>query len=300
MECPTPITRRLHLEGVEFPITHGCGNCTACGINRRSEWAGRIMLESCLHQESQFVTLTYDEYNIPDDRSVSKEEAQKWLKRLRKRLPYPVRYFLCAEYGDKTLRPHYHAVIFGLHWDDVPAVQESWSQGFTLTAPLLRQHANYVARYTVKKMGNTQPYVDQESGVSLAPEFALMSRRPGLGAGAVPTLAHHKDFWLHLGAKQLTRPANPSSGRALPPFFLLDGKRYRWSRFIMDKLSGELDAPQGDQLVDRKRKRRYVVESYRDSLSIKTTGGRAKLRRKRDRSRSLERSLLDDLSRGTL
>ena len=26
----------------------------------------------------------------------------------------PIKYFLAAEYGDKTKRPHYHAIVFGL------------------------------------------------------------------------------------------------------------------------------------------------------------------------------------------
>ncbi len=59
------------------------------------------------------------------------------MKRLRKSLcscygsDFRVKYFICSEYGPKTLRPHYHGVIFGLSKKDIPLVNKCWSLGFT-------------------------------------------------------------------------------------------------------------------------------------------------------------------------
>ena len=39
-----------------------------------------------------------------------------------------IRYFACGEYGDRTARPHYHAIVFGLSLssDDKQMVKDSW------------------------------------------------------------------------------------------------------------------------------------------------------------------------------
>lgn len=44
--------------------------------------------------------------------TVSKTDVQKFLKRLRKNYGKKVRYFICAEYGPKSFKPHYHVLFF--------------------------------------------------------------------------------------------------------------------------------------------------------------------------------------------
>lgn len=108
-----------------------CGQCLACRINRTTEWTIRLLMElrTCENGEASFVTLTYNDANLPSDYSLHKEDFQKFMKRLRKDLAYDgrtVRYFACGEYGlnpRKKLptgfgRPHYHAIIFGLDPND--------------------------------------------------------------------------------------------------------------------------------------------------------------------------------------
>lgn len=47
-----------------------CGKCLACQIRKRKEWTTRLSLESNHYQDCCFITLTYDDDNIPmtDDR----------------------------------------------------------------------------------------------------------------------------------------------------------------------------------------------------------------------------------------
>lgn len=62
-----------------------------------------------------FVTLTYRDEEMPEPPDVSKDELQRFFKRLRRRIePRRLRYYACGEYGEKYGRPHYHAAIFGL------------------------------------------------------------------------------------------------------------------------------------------------------------------------------------------
>ena len=66
-----------------------------------------------MHPANCFVTLTYDEKHLPKDGSLCLEHVQLFLKRLRFGSAFPLRYFLCGEYGEKTSRPHYHICLFG-------------------------------------------------------------------------------------------------------------------------------------------------------------------------------------------
>ena len=114
------------------------------------------------HDDSVFITLTYDDKHLPANASLRKSDLQKFFKRLRKRLgERKIRYFACGEYGDQTQRPHYHAIIFGLSLssDDKQLVKDSWpfcdwSNGsiarnsFGMAEP---DSISYVAQYIDKK-----------------------------------------------------------------------------------------------------------------------------------------------------
>ena len=115
----------------------------------------------------QFVTLTYDNDNVPFAMSLDgsecsitllKRDLQLFFKRLRKRLDYQVRYFAVGEYGCRTGRPHYHAIIFGLKAKDVYLVKECWKLGFTLTKPFFNQTTYYIAGYVQKKLFKREDY----------------------------------------------------------------------------------------------------------------------------------------------
>lgn len=184
MRCPRPI---VALNG-SVP----CGQCLPCRINRQRAWAARILLEHSTSPSSWFVTLTYSEETVPFEgelRTLCKKDVQDWVKRVRKALPYvTVRYFAVGEYGDRTWRPHYHAALF---FDDPNVnvdrlLERTWTLGHWSVAELNSSRAMYLAHYTTKKMTRERTDFERNQLKGRAPEFALQSRKPGLGhAGAL-------------------------------------------------------------------------------------------------------------------
>lgn len=169
-----------------------CGQCIGCRLERSRQWAVRCMHEAQLHADNCFVTLTYNDENLPEDGSLNKRHFQLFCKRLRKRVS-PFRFFHCGEYGDQFRRPHYHACLFGLDFpdkklfskrDDIrvyesPTLSEVWGLGFATVGALTFESAAYVARYVLKKV--TGPDAQDFYG-DLQPEYVTMSRRPGIAA----------------------------------------------------------------------------------------------------------------------
>ena len=185
-----------------------CGQCVGCRLERSRQWAIRCFHEAQLHDENSFVTLTYNEENLPKDASLSVRHLQLFIKRLRKKYGTGIRYYACGEYGEQTRRPHYHLILFNFRPPDLlphllsssssstskPTLFRSasldvvWGKGYTLTGHVTFQSAAYVARYIMKKITgatatNHYEQVDETTGeiFQLLPEFTTMSRRPGIG-----------------------------------------------------------------------------------------------------------------------
>lgn len=168
-----------------------CGECCACRSLRSSQWATRLEQESLSHKYTLFVTLTYYDSILPcvDVRSISGDDSfrracadskefltlhhgkvpcvrssdiQKFFKRLRINLQRKLniynetrflRYFVAAEYGPTTFRPHYHMLV----WFDLPQIAETikeciykaWdTQDYfpSLSAFCERNHIEYVTK----------------------------------------------------------------------------------------------------------------------------------------------------------
>lgn len=179
-----------------------CGGCLGCRLEYSRQWAVRCMHEASLYEENCFVTLTYDDAHLPERGSLDREAFPLFMKRLRKQIaPRKVRYFHAGEYGERFGRPHYHALLFGFDPADkvgagksgdcpvfeAASIGEVWPFGRHQLGAVTFESAAYVARYVAKKCVGAlvAPHerVDLESGevVSLEPEYATMSRRPGIG-----------------------------------------------------------------------------------------------------------------------
>lgn len=155
----------------------GCGQCLPCRINRARLWQTRLMLEASAHPHSVFVTLTYAPENEPEGRNLQKRDTQLFFKKLRKR-DFAFRYFLVGEYGERTLRPHYHAILFGLSVFDSAAIERSWDMGFVQVSEFSEARAGYIVGYVTKKICAPTPK-------GLVPEFQTQSRSPPIGGAVV-------------------------------------------------------------------------------------------------------------------
>ena len=186
-----------------------CGKCEGCLLNRSRQWAERCMLESTLHSDNTFLTLTYDDEHLDiiehvdnDTGEISrvstlcKRDLQLFLKRLRRSLDVPIRFYAAGEYGGSTRRPHYHMIVFG--WKPVdlifykksktgfnlynsPFLDSVWNKGYVVVGDFSMETASYVARYVTKKAGGYNR--DFYSDMDIEPEFNTMSRNPGIGSG---------------------------------------------------------------------------------------------------------------------
>lgn len=186
------------------PVQLPCGQCVGCRLERSRTWAIRCLHESSLYQNNSFVTLTYDNKNLPHDHGLHKPDFQNFMKRLRKHFPQRIRFYHCGEYGEKLGRPHYHALLFNCDFPDKklikqgeieehnlyesPTLNRLWGLGLTSIGQVTFESAAYVARYCMKKVTGEQAehhytVVDPSTGEvhQRLAEYTTMSRRPGIG-----------------------------------------------------------------------------------------------------------------------
>lgn len=156
-----------------------------------------------MHDQNAFITLTYNNHSLPSNNSLKKSDFQKFVKRLRRHIePKKIRYYYCGEYTDDDRRPHFHALIFGLDFNDKyeiynegkeklyrsPTLEKLWKLGFSSTGTVTFQSAAYIAGYCLKKINGKKAeqyykHVTKHGElVDLEPEFAMGSRNPGIGA----------------------------------------------------------------------------------------------------------------------
>lgn len=187
------VFQQLERHAVEHEIKLPCGQCMGCRIDRAREWAVRCMHEAKLHEDNAFLTLTYNDENLPVSGSLDYSHFQKFMKRLR-HVSGPVRFFMCGEYGDQTARPHYHALIFGYDFPDKrywrrsaggfplyrsAQLEKLWTYGNAEIGSVTVQSAGYCARYCLKKVTGD---LSESHYSGRTPEFAHMSLKPGIGA----------------------------------------------------------------------------------------------------------------------
>lgn len=174
------------------PIWLPCGQCIGCRLERSRQWAMRCMHEAQMYDRNCFVTLTYDDEHLPKDGSLNKRDFQLFMKRLRKRYGAGIRYYQCGEYGELLGRPHHHAILFNFDFDDKvlwsvrdgvrlyrsASLEELWPHGYSTIGDVTFESAAYVARYCTKKITGKLAHEHYKGKL---PEYATMSRRPGIG-----------------------------------------------------------------------------------------------------------------------
>lgn len=203
---------RSEAEGATYELVEvPCGNCISCRLDYSREWASRCTLEASQYSHNYFITLTYDEDHMPKGNlgnpTILKEDWQSFIKNVRqlfiRKFGFQgIRYFACGEYGDKTFRPHMHAILFNCpipdltkdfkddngqitrHYDSrgVPykfssLIASCWQKGFILIADANYNTNAYVSGYILKKQKGKNGVIYKKLGIE-AP-FLLMSK--GIG-----------------------------------------------------------------------------------------------------------------------
>lgn len=161
------------------------------------------MHEASLSTENCFVTLTYDQANLPVDYSLDKTHVPILIRAIRD-AGNSVRYFQCGEYGDQNWRPHYHLALFQKDYRQGaeqiankgphklyrhPELEKLWGKGLTSVGELTTESASYIASYITKKVrgpnadSHYEWFSNQHNTWFMRErEYTTMSRRPGIGA----------------------------------------------------------------------------------------------------------------------
>lgn len=185
-------TKFDYFTGKLFPLP--CGYCAGCRIDRRALWERRLTSEY-VQQRCAFVCFTYDDYHLvwrsgASRPSVSKEHLHKFLDSFRhkvhslRELPehcyYDYKVFAVSEYGEKNLRPHYHALFFGLDWLYFKNLfQDYWQYGNVDVGPILSGGLRYPLKYIDKQQSPVcRDTLYHDVGVDST--FSIKS--PGIGA----------------------------------------------------------------------------------------------------------------------
>ena len=198
--CLSPISAALNPEGGRPTITSEgnlklpCGKCVECISRRASEWATRAEHEIAEHDENCFLTLTYDDENLPG-KYIVKEDFQKFMKKLRKKTGKKLQFMVSYEYGERTARPHMHAIIFGYNPPNQEylrdtlsgyplfasdSVSELWGKGYHSIAEANAQTAYYIASYALKGKSKVIFDADLNKEVEVHDQMDA-SKKPAIG-----------------------------------------------------------------------------------------------------------------------
>lgn len=301
MACYTPITayrgrtvnpsgkvaitfRREESNGQELELP--CGRCIGCRLRRSAEWALRGVHEASLHDRNCFITLTYNNENLPYRGSLNKTHFQKFMKRLRRYSAEKIRFYHCGEYGPKLARPHYHAALFGFDFQDKypwkqndhgdwlyrsPLLEKCWPFGYSSVGELTFESVAYVARYILKKQLGpdaeehyTRHCALTDQFYTLEPEYTTMSRKPGIGRDWLSDFVgdvYPHDFVVHKGRRLKPPRFYDNYYEVMDPDSFEQVKAQRKRNARRNAIS---DERRDDLHKIQRRKQRQITRSYED------------------------------------
>jgi len=183
-QCISPFSVETKKGFIPVP----CGKCYDCLARRISGWSYRLVKEAEVSSSAFFITLSYDNENVPITKNkfmtVKKTDVQKFFKRLRKLNTEKIKYYCAAEYGTKGKRPHYHIIMFNV---DIETVDRAWTLGRVHSGSVTEASVGYTLKYISKKQQiPTHARDDRE------PEFSLMSKRMGANYVTPQMVKFHK------------------------------------------------------------------------------------------------------------
>jgi len=166
--------------------TYPCGKCYYCQLKRVNGWVLRLTMQEKISDSAYFITLTYENESndknsdvariTPNNRrTLVKRDLQLYFKRLRKVSAKhgrrDIKYYAVGEYGTKSGRPHYHAIVFNASDVDIRA---KWIHGFVHVGTVTSSSISYCLKYVHK--GRVVPVDDTDDREK---EFSVSSQRLG-------------------------------------------------------------------------------------------------------------------------
>lgn len=192
MKCLNPYPVKHPKDGVKKTLLVPCGQCALCLHTKRLQWVYRMEEESRFSDITSYVTFTYDDAHLvwgEHAPSLDSNDFSKFLARLKRKLKkYGIhtRYYGNGEYGDNSLRPHYHLNMFFKienydennylkYLDKIgEIINQLWIKGNICMDTANFATMYYVAKYTTKICGNTPSGSEQPR--------VLCSKHPYIGS----------------------------------------------------------------------------------------------------------------------
>lgn len=164
-----------------------CGKCEECKSRKKKDYELRGIIEYQKENMQIFITLTYNEDNLPKTKLLqipqfSKNDITKYVKRLRENIynhiakkesrdkkdvrdSEKIKYLITSEYGEERKRPHYHAIISipskSYFMELIKIIQNTWDKGFTMLGQNFGivnsvNGIKYVTKYITKSSGEEE------------------------------------------------------------------------------------------------------------------------------------------------
>lgn len=265
--CISPFKKK------DSELSFPCGRCVDCKKRRVSGWSFRLLKEAERASSAFFLTITYNQEFVPfTDKmymSLNKPSKDKkgryisshlqlFFKRLRKLQKQQIKYYACGEYGGKTMRPHYHVIIFNCELANL--IGEDYTYQVNLGNVKLDGTQNFhceswidvetgkplgyisVGQLTEASAAYTLKYISKEARIPVhknddrVPEYSIMSK--GLGSNY---LTKNMKKW----------HKNDLLNRMYVP--LKNGQKIAMPRYYKEKLYTKVDRELINYHIDKER-----------------------------------------------
>lgn len=236
---------RIKREGRTLEVP--CGKCALCMQRKRDQWTFRIEKELKDAISAHFLTLTYDDDNLPltdSGNTLYKRDCQTFMKRLRKfdskvseinKSRFRTKYFITGEYGTNTDRAHYHLILLNFDKKTIESIDSIWKKGHTHIGEVNTKSIKYITKYLINRI------MDEGQRIG---EFNLMSK--GIGAGYL-----EKNRSIHQNGKE----------------YVIDnsGKKMSLPRYYKEKIKKEENSIIKE--IKREKKKRQIEEKEQKEIT---------------------------------
>lgn len=275
--------------GLLYKFPAGCGKCLPCLMKRKAQWSFRMVEEKRNSFSSCFVTLTYNDLNVPYGKNgfcINKNDHFEFIKslkiletdeELRKRKilsseelarkrsktgefykgynPKETRfkYYGVCEYGDENDRPHWHYILFNVR--DINNINCAWNRGIVQVDECNVNTIDYVLKYMIKEHGDGK--------IGKQREVSFMSK--GIGNSVADA-----EFKLYIKTDRGNQVLNQRGGKvALPRYYskkyIDDATRRRKGAYI----AKEAKETKEKQIVDWQRQGLSPLKQVSQGIEIR-------------------------------